>query len=77
MSIRPHDIRISATALQSENSMPATVVRQVFLGGSRDYMVEAKDGTQIRVITGAQDSVAPGSAIWLHLPPERCRALAK
>jgi iron(III) transport system ATP-binding protein len=38
-------------------------------------MVEAKDGTQLRVITGAQDNVAPGSAIWLLMPPERCRAL--
>jgi iron(III) transport system ATP-binding protein len=50
-------------------------MRQVYLGGSRDYMVETKDGTQLRVITAAQDSIAPGSAVWLHLPPDRCRAL--
>ena len=31
----------------TENVLPATVVRQVFLGSSRDYMVEAADGTQI------------------------------
>jgi iron(III) transport system ATP-binding protein len=76
VSIRPHDIAISATQRQGENVVPATVVRQVFLGGSRDYMVEAKDGTQLRVLTGASENIPQGSAVWLHLPPERCRALS-
>src|SRR6185503_16047252 len=44
ISIRQHDIRLLAakSALENsvtENVVPATVVRQVFLGGSRDYMV--------------------------------------
>ena len=56
--------------------VPAKVIRQVFLGSSRDYMVEVADGTQLRVVTAADESVAPGSTVWLHLPPERCRALA-
>ena len=55
--------------------MPATVTRQVFLGGSRDYMVELKDGTQLRVVTAAGDSIPEGSVVWLQLPPEKCRAL--
>ena len=76
VSIRPHDIRISATQpQQAENTVPATVTRQVFLGGSRDYMVELKDGTQLRVVTAAGESIAQGSAVWLVLPPEKCRAL--
>jgi iron(III) transport system ATP-binding protein len=77
VSIRPHDIAISATQRQGENVVPATVVRQVFLGGSRDYMVEAKDGTQLRVLTAAGENIPQGAAVWLHLPPDRCRALAK
>ena len=76
VSIRPHDIALSAQQpQQSENILPGTVVRQVFLGDSRDYMVEVKDGTQLRVVTGAGESIAQGSAVWLSLPPEKCRAL--
>ena len=76
VSIRPHDIGISAGAPpQADNTVPATVTRQVFLGGSRDYMVELKDGTQLRVVTAAGDSIPQGSAVWLHLPPDKCRAL--
>jgi iron(III) transport system ATP-binding protein len=39
-------------------------------------MVEAKDGSQLRIVTEADDSIAPGSPVWLRMPPERCRALA-
>ena len=76
VSIRPHDIAISASRLQGENVVPAVVVRQVFLGGNRDYMVEAKDGSQLRILTRADENIAQGSAVWLQLPPERCRALS-
>jgi len=77
VSIRPHDIALSAAPPQQfENVVPATVVRQVFLGGSRDYMVEAKDGTQLRVVTAAEANIPQGSSVWLHLPSGRCRALA-
>jgi iron(III) transport system ATP-binding protein len=77
VSIRPHDIAISAKQPQQvDNIVLATVVRQVFLGCSRDYMVEVKDGTQLRVVTAASENIPQGSAVWLHLPPERCRALS-
>jgi iron(III) transport system ATP-binding protein len=77
VSIRQHEIRIVPKPPQNtENVVPATVVRHVFLGNSRDYMVQVSDGTQLRVVTSPQDSVAEGAMVWLHLPPERCRALA-
>jgi iron(III) transport system ATP-binding protein len=76
VSVRPHDITLSAKPpQQTENVVPATVVRQVFLGSNRDYMVEAKDGTQLRTLTGAGENIPQGSQVWLHLPAERCRAL--
>ncbi len=76
MSIRQHAIHIrEAKPQQTENVVPATVVRQVFLGDSRDYMVEVADGTQLRVVTSAAESIPQGSAVWLELPPDQCRAL--
>ena len=77
VSIRPHDILIStAQPAQAENVLPASIVRQVFLGGSRDYMVELAGGTQLRVVTGAAGNIGQGGAVWLYLPPEKCRALS-
>jgi hypothetical protein len=38
-------------------------------------MVEVADGTQLRIITSAEESIPQGSAVWLELPPENCRAL--
>jgi iron(III) transport system ATP-binding protein len=77
ISIRQHEIGIAtqAPAEGTENSLPAIVTRNVFLGNSRDYMVEATDGTQLRVVTSPQTNIAEGSKVWLYLPPERCRAL--
>ena len=76
VSIRQHDIRLMPKAPDAtENVVPATVVRQVFLGSTRDYIVQVADGTQLRVVTSAQDNIAQRSPVWLHLPPERCRAL--
>jgi len=76
VSIRPHDIAIaSSRPADLQNVVPATVMRQVFLGGSRDYLVEVDGGTQLRVITPAGENLARGSSVWLHLPAECCRAL--
>jgi len=76
VSIRQHQIRLLPKKPDSkDNIVAATVVRQVFLGSSRDYMVEVEGGTQLRVVTPADEDVPRGSAVWLHLPAEYCRAL--
>jgi iron(III) transport system ATP-binding protein len=51
------------------------VVRNVFLGSARDYVVEVADGTQLRITAPPEQNLAPGATVWLTLPPERCRAL--
>ena len=78
VSVRQHVIRLWARKPEStENVLPATVMRQVFLGSSRDYMVEAADGTQIARGRFDRPRTSPqGASVWLHLPPERCRVLA-
>ena len=76
ISVRQHVIRLWAAAPQSmENVIAGTVLRQVFLGNSRDYVVATADGTQLRVVTSPAENVARGQPVWLYLPPERCRVL--
>jgi len=78
VAIRQHDIALSASAPQTlENVITARVTRQVFLGATRDYLVEAADGSQLRVVTTPDNLVAEGAEVWLSLPPQRCRALAR
>jgi iron(III) transport system ATP-binding protein len=78
VSIRQHDIRLSERAPDgaAENVARGRVVRQAFLGAVRDYLVELPDGAQLRAVTPADQAIAPGSEVWLQMPPEHCRALA-
>jgi iron(III) transport system ATP-binding protein len=78
IAIRQHDIQLSTQAPQSlANAVKAIVTRQVFLGASRDYMVETSDGTTLRIVTSTENAVPRGTEVWLTLPPERCRALSR
>jgi iron(III) transport system ATP-binding protein len=77
ISIRQHEARLMAVPPggNSDNLLPATVTRNVFLGNSRDYMVELADGTQLRAVTAPHESLPQGAKVWIELPPARCRAL--
>jgi iron(III) transport system ATP-binding protein len=77
VAVRQHVIRLWAGKPDNmENVMPGTVVRQVFLGASRDYLVEVADGTQLRVVASAAENISQGASVWLYLPPDRCRVLS-
>ena len=77
VAVRQHVIRLSAAKPDAmDNVVPGTVMRQVFLGSSRDYMVEIADGTQLRVVAPVSDNVPQGAPVWLYIPPERCRVLS-
>jgi len=78
ISIRHHHVRLSAQPIPGAvNVAPAKILRQVFLGASRDYLVALPGGAELRVVTPSDVNQAPGSDVWLHLPPERCRALTR
>jgi iron(III) transport system ATP-binding protein len=78
LSVRQHEIAIANEKPQSaDNHLPAVVTRQVFLGSVRDYTVALDDKTELRVTAPPDRNIAPGQAVWLHLPPEQCRALAE
>jgi iron(III) transport system ATP-binding protein len=78
MSIRQHDVAISADqpATGAGSAVEGTVVRNVFLGATRDYVVEARDGTQLRITAPPHVDLVQGSEVWLTLPADRCRVLA-
>ena len=77
VSVRPHVIRLWVSPPEKlDNIVPATVVRQVFLGSSRDYMVAAADDTQLRVVAPAAENVPQGAPVWLYMPPDGCRLLS-
>jgi iron(III) transport system ATP-binding protein len=78
VAIRQHDIALSKDMPpNTENVLSTRVLRQVFLGASRDYLVVTKDGTTLRVDTAPDNLVPEGTEVWLTLPPERCRALER
>jgi iron(III) transport system ATP-binding protein len=78
VAIRQHDIQLATDAPKTfANAVKATVTRQVFLGASRDYMVETPDGSTLRVVASTENAVPRGGEVWLYLPPERCRTLSR
>ncbi len=78
VSIRQHHIGISngVSRPAAANAVQGTVVRNVFLGSTRDYVVEAREGTQLRVTAAPERNFPAGSSVWLTLPADRCRALS-
>ena len=76
IAIRQHAVRLWVSKPENmENVLPGIVARQVFLGASRDYLVEVPDGAQIRVVASAAENIPQGASVWLYLPPDRCRVL--
>ncbi len=77
VSIRMHDIELlTRQPPDRENVAAGTVVRQIYLGALRDYLVELPNRAQVRVTTAMQINVPPGRRVWLRFPPVHCRALA-
>lgn len=79
VSIRQHDIHLSETKPNGidTNTAPATVVRQIYLGSHRDYLVSLADGETVRAFAPVDFAVPAGGQVWVRFPPERCRALAR
>jgi iron(III) transport system ATP-binding protein len=78
VSVRHHDVRIatSAPASMELNCVSGVVTRHVYLGASRDYLIALASGETVRAIAPADVAIAEGATVWLHFPPQHCRALA-
>jgi iron(III) transport system ATP-binding protein len=78
VSVRLHDVVLAegSGADDQPNEAAGEIVRQAYLGPSRDYLVALRGGQQVRVIAPMQLNIAVGSAVRLRFPPDCCRALA-
>src|ERR671921_1957017 len=77
VSIRLHQVRLSADrAQEATNAAEGRVVRQVYLGAHRDYLVALPSGQQVRAMAPVAFERGEGESVWVHLPQESCRALA-
>ena len=79
VSVRHHDVRLSADPPEQAqaNCLSATVTRQVYLGPHRDYLLTLASGDTVRAVTPVDVAVTEGQSVWLHFPPEHCRALPR
>jgi iron(III) transport system ATP-binding protein len=78
VSVRHHDVHLLRGKPDATlpNCIDGTVIRQVYLGGHRDYLVSLAGGETVRTVTPTDVAIAVGETVWLHFPPEHCRALA-
>jgi iron(III) transport system ATP-binding protein len=78
VSIRHHGVLLDPRPREEAlNWARGTVLRQVYLGSHRDYLVELPTGFQVRTVTRPDLAIERGEPVWLHFPREQCRALAR
>ena len=80
ISIRQHEIELHPSDVKPAigyNDLPGRIVRNVFLGASRDYAAELADGSQLRVTASPANDLPVGSEVTLRLPSARCRILSR
>ncbi|WP_374367867.1 ABC transporter ATP-binding protein [Dongia sp.] len=77
VSVRHHDIILSSEKPAVEaNCIAGMVTRQIYLGSHRDYLVSIPGGETVRTVAPVNVAIPAGQQVWLHFPPEHCRALA-
>jgi hypothetical protein len=59
------------------NELPGTIARSVYLGETRDYLVELEGGTRIRISAPPDSDLRPGTPVSVYLPLEHCRVVAR
>jgi iron(III) transport system ATP-binding protein len=78
VSVRHHDIELSSARPAADTNVTAgTVTRQIYLGSHRDYLVSIAGGETVRTVAPVNVAIPVGQEVWLHFPPEKCRALAQ
>lgn len=75
LSIRPQDVVLEPKP--DEQVIEAKVLRQVYLGASRDYLLECASGVEIKASSRPDVDVAVGTRLKIGLPRKSCRGLTR
>jgi ABC-type Fe3+/spermidine/putrescine transport system ATPase subunit len=76
--IRPNNVDLlDPKEPAAVNVLDGTVHKTTFLGDMIDYRVKLSAGAELRVHTMASRYFAPGSAVRVRMPPERCHVIAE
>ncbi len=76
---RPHDVQIlgaSGSLPPEANLLDGRLVRHMYLGDTRDYVVALDGGTLLRVTADPSCVVPVGERVQLVIPPAKCHLLA-
>jgi iron(III) transport system ATP-binding protein len=77
ISIRPHEVELTAAPADGANCFAGTVRRHTYIGAQRDYLVDLGADILVRAVTPLEQLFAAGDRIGVRLPQERCRVLAR
>ncbi|MBD5654871.1 MAG: ABC transporter ATP-binding protein [Candidatus Eremiobacteraeota bacterium] len=75
LCVQPH--RVVLSDLPSAGGIPGTIVRQTYLGDSRDYAIELAGGTRLRATTAPSANFAAGSKVHVVLAADACYVVAR
>ncbi|GAC1657420.1 MAG: ABC transporter ATP-binding protein [Candidatus Dormibacteraceae bacterium] len=74
--VRPHQVFFNPPSDVPCNRLGGRIVRQAYLGESRDYVIELDDMTRVRVQAPPNTTAEVGSVVDLFLPVAACRVVA-
>jgi iron(III) transport system ATP-binding protein len=77
LSVRPHEVELSAAPVGGENSFAGTIVRHTYLGAQRDYLVDMGGDILLRAVTPLDTVLTVGAPVGVTLPRARVRALPR
>ena len=79
VSIRHHDMQLAneQPSGNPSNWTTGNVLRQVYLGSHRDYLISLSGGETVRAITPVGVAIPENQKVWIYCPPDHCRALAR
>ncbi len=76
--VRPHNIQMQGMSQPQDsdlNLLVGQVDRHIYLGDTRDYVVNVDGGIALRVVTDPSRVFSVGQRVCLAIPPARCQVL--